>query len=343
MVKRAIGETDLLSKQWETLANYESIELVRRDYQSRHGRTPNTTHAREIAAPVSHARAYFRSAKNAEQTVKPLLLYYGVISLSRGLILSLGRGRREASLAPSHGLTIKEWQNVLAGPNPDFSKLQVTVNGSGTFVELAQVTNNKSLLRGSSSAVNVTYLNPAIPTGAKFTLGDVLARIPYLQDHNKRWRDLKLCWPFSIQAGDGPEAFVKFNKTNNGEVTTEFCKALLKDTAFVFDNETAEQIIFKGPNSQNALPGMVDEVNPAMLNIGSLWLTAMYPGGLKLSKLAATFLLAYILGMLVRYFPAQWTALVRGQIDDAALPTISAAIEYIETVYPQLVLDFLSD
>lgn len=333
----------MLSKQWETLANYESVELVRRGYQLRHGRVPNTTHAREIAAPISHARAYFRSARNAEQTVKPLLLYYGVISLSRGLILSLGRGRREASLAPSHGLTIKEWQGVLASNNPDFSKLQVAVNGAGTFVELAQVTHNKSLLRGGSSAVTLKYLNPAIPTDAKFTLGDVLARIPPLQSHNMLWRNLTLCSPFSVQPGDGPEAFVHIQKKDKPNVTPAFCEGLFNGTAFVLENETADQITFKGPNSQNAFPGITDYISPAMLNIGSLWLTARYPTGLKLSKLVTTFLLAYMLGMLVRYFPAQWTALVRGQIDDAALPTIAAAVEYIEIEYPQLVLDFLSD
>lgn len=334
----------MLSKQWETLANYESIELVRRDYHLRHGRTPkNTAHARELAAPISHARAYFRSARNAEQTVKPLLLYYGVVSLTRGLILSLGRGRRESSLAPSHGLSIKEWQKVLASSNPDFTALQVEVNAAGTFVELAHVTQNKSLLRGGSSAVNLTYVNPALPTGAKFTLGDVLARVPSLQNQNMRWRDMTLCSTFTITPGDGPEAFVQIQKADKLNVTPAFGQALFAGTDFTFLSETSDQIIFKGPNSQNAFPGLTDYLSPAMLNIGSLWLTARYPGGLKLSKLVTTFLLAYMLGMLVRYYPAQWTALVRGQIDDAALPTIASAIEYIEIEFPQLILDFLSD
>jgi hypothetical protein len=53
------------------------------------------------------------------------------------------------------------------------------------------------------------------------------------------------------------------------------------------------------------------------------------------------FLLSYILGMLVRYCPMQWTGLVRGQFDDAALPTLAVAVELVENAFPQVVLDFL--
>ena len=138
---------------WDILANYESYELVRRDYKSRHGRTPSARHAREIAAPFTHARSYFRSARQAELTVKPLLLYYGVISLSRGLTLMLTRGLREAALVPSHGLSVKDWGGQLAQDHPDFSALQVEVNTAGTFMELARATDFMSLLRINTSDI----------------------------------------------------------------------------------------------------------------------------------------------------------------------------------------------
>ena len=112
-------------KYWDLLANYESFELIKRDYEARHGRAPNTRHAREIAAPFTHARSYFRAAQAAEPTVRPLLLYYGVVSLSRGLVLILSRGLREAALAPSHGLTVKDWGGELSRDNPDFAALRI--------------------------------------------------------------------------------------------------------------------------------------------------------------------------------------------------------------------------
>lgn len=39
-----------LASDWELIANYESFELVKRDYVKRHGRAASTGHAREIAA-----------------------------------------------------------------------------------------------------------------------------------------------------------------------------------------------------------------------------------------------------------------------------------------------------
>jgi len=46
--------------------------------------------------------------------------------------------------------------------------------------------------------------------------------------------------------------------------------------------------------------------------------------------------------MLVRYYPTQWTALIRGQIGDAALPTLAAAVELVERDFPRVVLEFLT-
>jgi hypothetical protein len=56
---------DVNSKEWDQLAHYESFELIKRDYAARHGRDPNTRHAREIAAPFTHARSYFRASQAA--------------------------------------------------------------------------------------------------------------------------------------------------------------------------------------------------------------------------------------------------------------------------------------
>jgi hypothetical protein len=96
------------AKPWEIIANYESHELMRVRYHAKHGRDANAAHAREIASPFIQARHYYDAAAAADRTVKPLLLYYGVVSLSRALVLFLLRGLREAALAPGHGLSVRE-------------------------------------------------------------------------------------------------------------------------------------------------------------------------------------------------------------------------------------------
>ena len=329
-----------MSADWDILANYESYELVRRDYKSRHGRTPSARHAREIAAPFTHARSYFRSARQAELTVKPLLLYYGGISLSRGLTLMLTRGLREAALVPSHGLSVKDWGGQLAQDHPDFSALQVEVNAAGTFMELARATDFTSLLRINTSDINFRHKHSPVAAGAAFSLGDIVARIPNLRDHNNRWTGEMRCALAELPRQDGDIAYVSMSKIVRPEVTRPVAEAVFAGTSFVFDTEIATHFTFKGPNAIEQLPILTDR--PGVLDIGTVVLAALYPGGRQLSKVCTLFLLSYILGMLVRYYPMQWTGLVRGQFDDAALPTLAAAVELVENAFPQVVLDFLA-
>ncbi|MCH8951544.1 MAG: hypothetical protein IID49_05380 [Proteobacteria bacterium] len=327
------------SKNWELLANFESFELVTREYTARHGRKPNIRHAREIAAPFSHARSYFRSAHSAEPTVKPLLLYYGVVSLARGVTLMLSRGMREANLALSHGLSAKNWGGVLSGDKPDFSALRIEVNATGSFVELGKATEFKSLLRHGVSEVNVTYMNPPVPVRAEFSLGDILSRLPALQDNYMRWRGDTRCTYLAIETTNDGKCRLRWNKRHRSWVSRQAAEELFRDTAFVLDTETPEHVEFKGPDDVNALPGLTD--HPESFNIPSLWLTALYPGGVKLSKICTFFALSYMMGMLVRYYPMQWTALIRGQFADAALPTLEASVKLVEDDFPQVVEDFL--
>lgn len=326
---------------WELLRNHESFELVKRDYHQRHGITPNTQHSREIAAPFSHARSYFASAKGADQTVRPLLLYYGVVSLSRGLTLTLSRGRREATLAPAHGLSNKDWLGELSKPNPNFANLRVATNGSGTIMELANATKNRSLLRSNSSGVNYkTELDP-MSSGSEYLLGDILARLPSLQDNHRRWRGFSLCGSLAGIVAEGNSVVFQMRKAE--KITREYCDALFVGSGCAFDSETKEFFVYKGPNDTKLTPALTDDISYVHFGIGDLWLAARYPSAPSLSKLATLFALAYILGMFVRYYPTQWTALIRGQVDDAALPTIAAAIDLIELEYPQVVVDFLQE
>lgn len=80
---------------WEELSVYESHDFVGKWYKIRHGRTLNAVRTREIASSFTQGREYFASAKGAATSVRPLLFYYGVLSLSRGLILLLDRTKAD--------------------------------------------------------------------------------------------------------------------------------------------------------------------------------------------------------------------------------------------------------
>ena len=67
----------------------------------------------KINACFAHGREYFRNAGRSEMSVKPLLLYYGVLSCCRGVILANDPGKKEESLKPRHGLETVDWQHTL--------------------------------------------------------------------------------------------------------------------------------------------------------------------------------------------------------------------------------------
>ena len=47
--------------------------------------------------------------------------------------------------------------------------------------------------------------------------------------------------------------------------------------------------------------------------------------------------------MLVRYYPTHWTSLVQGENGDIYWPILNRAQNYVENIYPELVLELIND
>ena len=52
-------------------------------------------------------------------------------------------------------------------------------------------------------------------------------------------------------------------------------------------------------------------------------------------------MLSYILGMLVRYFPTHWMALIQGDKGDALWPAINRIQQLVENSFPELVVELI--
>jgi hypothetical protein len=61
-----------------------------------------------------------------------------------------------------------------------------------------------------------------------------------------------------------------------------------------------------------------------------------------LSELLLSFVTAYFLGMLARYFPSGWVALVSTGPGDRLRPLLMAAMEDVEESFPRLILNSLT-
>lgn len=329
----------MASRSWQTLANYESNELVRRDYSAKHGLKPSAEHAQEICAPFMQGRFFFESASVADRTVKPLLLYYGVLALARGLTLYLCRSLRDASLAPSHGLSVHDWQSVFGQQKPDIADLTICSGARGSFPELLRATGNRSLLRQNSSAINLKFKHADVPANSKFTLGDLAGRVPAIADTYSRWKQTSHCAPLSVKAVDGGNAQVSIRK--KGYLTRAAADRIMTGAALQIEDSTA--CFYLIPDNLDALPGLSDLIPTDGFGIGDLYVIERYSGGVALSKICAALALSYVLGMLVRYYPSRWVGLLQNQSNDAARPTLFAAVSYLEGTFPDLVVEFLEE
>jgi hypothetical protein len=121
---------------WAELSVFESSDLIKRFYKRRHNLDLNTGKAREITTALAQARQYFTEVRSAGDLARPLLLFYGVVALSRALILFLQPAAKEENLGQSHGLTVNMWQQTLAPGIRHVPDLQIRVT-NGTFAELA--------------------------------------------------------------------------------------------------------------------------------------------------------------------------------------------------------------
>ena len=77
--------------------------------------------------------------------------------------------------------------------------------------------------------------------------------------------------------------------------------------------------------------------------IPGLFIAEPFPGGARYSQLAVTYMVSFVLGMLVRYYPTHWMALVHGDRGDSLWPAMNRAQRLVEQSYPELVSEMVHD
>lgn len=273
-----------------------------------------------------------------------------MISLARGTILLFDPMRREQTLAPKHGLSVYNWHQAFAGRPTDFGALTVKLEDSGTFPELLQVTGNHTLLRRTvSGRPHRAWRHTASTLDVKVTLEDIVSRVPDLQDQMYRWKKIRRCmWVSDYRI---------LNEDEHGVATLNFlasnAEPLSVDEAIetFFSCLSSKQVHHQGglvtisapARSENWPPfwDMVITSRGAALDGTSMNVVKPFDNGFDCSKSAACFVLSYILGMFARYYPSRWMALTRNETGDAALPTLLAALDFIERDFPWMISDMV--
>ena len=78
-------------------------------------------------------------------------------------------------------------------------------------------------------------------------------------------------------------------------------------------------------------------------SIPNLHLSEPFQQGECYSQLCITYMVSYVLGMLVRYCPTYWISLTQGDKGDSWWPTVNRAQQFVEESYPELVIELIDD
>ena len=331
---------------WEILAFYESRDLLHRTYKERFGQSPICSNKiEEITYHLAQGREYFSSAKQSALLVRPLLLYYEVLALSRALILFLDTSKRERGLKHGHGVDIPNWKNVMHREPKEQSikklaelKLKFV---KGTFTDLSQVTKNgeqaefvwiKTYRIWQENGT--TELEP----GYEITVKEVLARIQDIADlFTFTFEEPSCCYP-AIIGGSSEQIAVHVSSAHvrrnlelpNMDILSksEICKIF----PMLSDAKQERGGAYRFRVSCDELPPIRNDQQR------NEFLVAPLSNGYVLSSLSFLYLISYATGMLARYYPSQWGRLIHGSKGDWLFPLIKSVLTIVEERYPELTL-----
>lgn len=312
-----------------------------RAYETRHGRKPSRKRVDDITANFVQAREYFTNAARAAITVKPLLQFYGVRALTYGLILNISANKDASALKPSHGLKEVSWSDKLRDGTLDFGGLTVELQ-KGTFWELIEATGNKSYFTASTNRVNWQATFPIPPLGTHVSFLDVVSCMADLGEDYSVWTEEpfpRIVLESFKMSADQQRGEVGFGSHVGDEVIRRVLHYLGPDLAIseVGSKHRRNKVV---SISISQLP-YFSQFTDGPLGIGDVRVASPIADGIYLNALSQYYILSYILGMVVRYFPAAWISLSRQSKGDSIFPLLNRLMDVIQNKFPLIVWDFL--
>ena len=337
---------------WQSLSRFESHDFVKRWYKKAHGRDPNTVKVSQVNACFAQGREYYSNASSSAMSVKPLLLYYGALSLSRGVILANNPNKKEESLSPSHGLELVDWQHTLSGGIKNVLELQMR-STTGTFSELVEVCWNLKTMHKFQG-----------PTNEMGSDGHDLGEIKFVTDRSLLTLDglISRLLPTSgmyEEITGRPRKMFSGCRIASHPPGTHFAFPLVGIPLGLRILADGKNVVVGASNL--VAPGLrqSDSAGDSLIfvhedftkyeNAKKLFPVSHYssgefmsvildfPNGDKMTEFFKLYLVSYCLGMLSRYFPSVWMALLRNEKGDFAQPLLVRAVEAIETEFPEYV------
>ena len=328
----------------QQLLQLENRDVVKKWYKKIHNRELSTSRAKEINAAAKQSSEFFRNAENASYSVRPLLTYYGVYTLSRALVLLFKSQGGENTLKEGHGLGTDNWSSILVGGDAsshlrDIGKLRVK-SSKGLFSELVKETNNHITIHINSAGIDWGISYDVPESGLVFTLDELISRIPDLQPDLKELGVAENFLRVNDLSYNQSNGFSCDVYGNNEDVLSSY-----KGHGFLCASRGNSLINITCTSEQmyNFVPQFLHQyVQKDFGTIPSLYLLSPFENNMRLSEIAVVFLMSYYLGMLVRYYPTHWISLVQGDNGDEYWPVLNRAQNYVLQVFPELCMELIN-
>jgi len=329
---------------WETLRSYQSEGLLKYRLQKSGEQNPSAARIDDIIAHIRQAENYFSSALSSDLIIRPLILYYGCLSLTRAAILILSIGKTVETLKSSHGMGMTVEDPRSGSPE----NLVVKLWQRGTFSQFVEVTKNTTKMRNfMSDGVVASWIHRPVSVPTSVTLEEILCRLPDLSQQNvRRGADLAIARIRKIEAKDNNFLTVWFFDPG-----VDYAPPV-SDIVSWFNLD--DQKILSISSNSSISGSMADIAWPAVWHLhqgrsgGSgfdgdcLYMIRPFNRGVDLSKSAVTLMLAFALSSCARYYPAMWRAILDGRSGNAT-PTIISSLRYIQDRFPEMIVDIVDE
>lgn len=334
-----------MAANWYDIKFLESASNLRDVLKRSFGRMPNATAARDISVAIQQGRLFFEQAQDSPIEIRPLLVYYGVLSFARAVTAAIN-GVRLNDLKRAHGL--KDF-----GTPTQIDKLSLQLDGIGTFQEfndaiapLAQL--EVRITNGGIWKTKKAFDLAGAMDNKTIALPDVLSRIPeisykyhkhygsppkclytqIIHMQNNRWI-IRLEDPFGMTDRESLRSIVttlrdKYNFLKDWRLYSANLNGA--NTVIIFDNRSANviddlsetELKYEGENSfctdiDNFGVGEgfreTKDILPALSGTygDNVYNFAIQPlNGARLNEYSLYFLGTFLLSSLVRYRPQIW-------------------------------------
>src|ERR1700730_13424199 len=174
----------MVSRDWYDIKFLESASNVRRILKKATGRSPSASIATEIAVCVEQGRSFFELALSAPLQIRPLQLYYGVLSFAKAVVIA-GTYNSISTISQAHGLS------DISDQSSELAELRLKVLHRGVFQKFSEVVASMGCIRFYDESamrrkVAKPFDNPSKLNGKTISLKEILARTPRLDEAFKK-------------------------------------------------------------------------------------------------------------------------------------------------------------